>query len=718
MTTLRRRGALVIAVLALPSLPLGGARAAAFTNPGASRRPSRPDRRARRRRLLRERDERVVGADLPRLPLARPRALAPVGSVLDAAAALDERQLLGAGARALVGALLRLLLRQPPRRPAVPGRRDRRAARGALADRGPVLCRPGGDDRRRPVHRRRRLALAAVQEHGHRQRPLRAALQPAPAARGRPRARAPRARRGLGAGRHRGARPRAPRRLLPALLRGRALLPAAVHLRRGRGAGAVAARPLRQGPANPLLAGNAAWQCPGPRHDDRPRAGRVSSCCTTPTPPTTSLDRRRSGLLDRIDFGADGWPTIAGGRARRSPPPLHSATPGHGRRRIHRPLRRRRAGDRLGVAVLRRARRAARPRALRLLPRSAARRASSPARCPPTASRRRAVAAPRRRRRDRPGGARPRAPPARDRAARRARPRLPLRRPRAHAGAARPAPPATGCSWCSTRRPMAPSRSMSAPPTARRRASRAAPQRRGCRPPASRSPAAGRGRPGSTRSSPTARRHPDPVGCRAGIGRTSMADVDHAPRSRWALVPESLLNTQRRRRGQVDGHGRSLDRHPCRRGARPSPARWPGPARSRAGPPRRARARSARRRARGRPDRGPGPSSRTASAAVPPDTVSETLTSPPRGPWISALSSRLSRARRSASGSPRTVTGVAGARRARRSRPATASATIASRRTSLLGRRAGALALEGQQVADQPLQALRCRAAGRPAPRG
>jgi hypothetical protein len=28
-----------------------------------------------------------------------------------------------------------------------------------------------------------------------------------------------------------------------------------------------------------------------------------------------------------------------------------------------------------------------------------------------------------------------------------------------------------------------------------------------------------------------------------------VAGVDHAPRSRWALVPESLLNAQRRRRG-------------------------------------------------------------------------------------------------------------------------------------------------------------------------
>ena len=45
--------------------------------PGPSRRPSGPDGRAGRRGVLRECDERVLGADLPRLPFDGSRALAP-----------------------------------------------------------------------------------------------------------------------------------------------------------------------------------------------------------------------------------------------------------------------------------------------------------------------------------------------------------------------------------------------------------------------------------------------------------------------------------------------------------------------------------------------------------------------------------------------------------------------------------------------------------------
>jgi beta-xylosidase len=71
--------------------------------------------------------------------------------------------------------------------------------------------------------------------------------------------------------------------------------------------------PYVKDPANPLLAGNAAWRCPG--HGTALDLG----------PPGLFLlhhayraddvdDRRRSALLDRIDIAADGWPTIADGQ--------------------------------------------------------------------------------------------------------------------------------------------------------------------------------------------------------------------------------------------------------------------------------------------------------------------------------------------------------------------------------------------------------------------
>lgn len=53
----------------------------------------------------------------------------------------------------------------------------------------------------------------------------------------------------------------------------------------------------------------------------------------------------------------------------------------------------------------------------------------------------------------------------------------------------------------------------------------------------------------------------------------------------------------------------------------------------------------------------PGPSSLTVSIASPSTRRRATTISPSAGPWTSALSSRLSSARRSASGSPMTVTG-------------------------------------------------------------
>ena len=83
----------------------------------------------------------------------------------------------------------------------------------------------------------------------------------------------------------------------------------------------VAARPLHKDPANPLLTGNAAWQCPGTA--PRSTSGRPgSTCCTTPTvrrrlrPPALRAARPRR-------LHADGWPTIAGGLG----PALTAAAP-------------------------------------------------------------------------------------------------------------------------------------------------------------------------------------------------------------------------------------------------------------------------------------------------------------------------------------------------------------------------------------------------------
>ena len=114
-------------------------------------------------RVLRERDERVVGADLPRLPLDGSRPLAPGRRRAARRPALGRRQLLGPRAGALVGAHAGLLLRQPPRRDAVPRRGERRAARGPVARPRAGALPAGRDHRRRSVHRRRRQPLAAVQ---------------------------------------------------------------------------------------------------------------------------------------------------------------------------------------------------------------------------------------------------------------------------------------------------------------------------------------------------------------------------------------------------------------------------------------------------------------------------------------------------------------------------------------------------------------------------
>ena len=70
--------------------------------------------------------------------------------------------------------------------------------------------------------------------------------------------------------------------------------------------------PYVKDPANPLLAGNAAWQCPG-HGTTIDLAGAGLYLLHHAYRSDDAFDRRRSALLDRVDFTPDGWPTIAGG---------------------------------------------------------------------------------------------------------------------------------------------------------------------------------------------------------------------------------------------------------------------------------------------------------------------------------------------------------------------------------------------------------------------
>jgi beta-xylosidase len=84
--------------------------------------------------------------------------------------------------------------------------------------------------------------------------------------------------------------------------------------------------PYVKDPANPLLTGNAAWQCPG--HGTTIDLGPSGLFLLHHAyRRDDTLDRRRSALLDRIDVAADGWPTIAGGQgpAVTAPAPLADA---------------------------------------------------------------------------------------------------------------------------------------------------------------------------------------------------------------------------------------------------------------------------------------------------------------------------------------------------------------------------------------------------------
>jgi xylan 1,4-beta-xylosidase len=84
--------------------------------------------------------------------------------------------------------------------------------------------------------------------------------------------------------------------------------------------------PYTKDPANPLLTGNGAWRCPG--HGTTVDLGPAGLFLLHHAyRADDALDRRRSALLDRIDLGADGWPTIAGGQgpAVTAPAPLAAA---------------------------------------------------------------------------------------------------------------------------------------------------------------------------------------------------------------------------------------------------------------------------------------------------------------------------------------------------------------------------------------------------------
>jgi xylan 1,4-beta-xylosidase len=70
--------------------------------------------------------------------------------------------------------------------------------------------------------------------------------------------------------------------------------------------------PYTKAPGNPLLAGNAAWKCPG--HGTTIDLGAAGLFLLHHAYRADDvLDRRRMTLLTRIDIGADGWPVFGGG---------------------------------------------------------------------------------------------------------------------------------------------------------------------------------------------------------------------------------------------------------------------------------------------------------------------------------------------------------------------------------------------------------------------
>ena len=71
--------------------------------------------------------------------------------------------------------------------------------------------------------------------------------------------------------------------------------------------------PWEKNPANPILAGNATWKCPGHGSivtDEQGRCWLLYHAYST----GGSIFTGREGMLDEVKFGADGWPTINDGQ--------------------------------------------------------------------------------------------------------------------------------------------------------------------------------------------------------------------------------------------------------------------------------------------------------------------------------------------------------------------------------------------------------------------
>jgi beta-xylosidase len=80
--------------------------------------------------------------------------------------------------------------------------------------------------------------------------------------------------------------------------------------------------PWEKNPANPILAGNATWKCPGHGSIVTDESGRywlLYHAYST----GGSIFTGREGMLDEVKFGADGWPTINGGAG----PSAHALSP-------------------------------------------------------------------------------------------------------------------------------------------------------------------------------------------------------------------------------------------------------------------------------------------------------------------------------------------------------------------------------------------------------
>ena len=83
--------------------------------------------------------------------------------------------------------------------------------------------------------------------------------------------------------------------------------------------------PWEKNPQNPILSGNEHWKCPGHGSVVTDPAGR-DWLLYHAYDPKDFVYVGREGLLDRIDWGADGWPSINGG----SGPSAQAAAPSGG----------------------------------------------------------------------------------------------------------------------------------------------------------------------------------------------------------------------------------------------------------------------------------------------------------------------------------------------------------------------------------------------------